>query len=1019
MIHPDGTQETFEYYLDGSLKKKISQQGSETHFQRDVFSRVTKEVYYDHKGQLIGEKSFTYSPFRLVSETAMDGYTTNYTYDGAGRQIKIVKGERYKLEITYDASGQVESKKEWYGDSQDEYVLGIIERDDRREVIAMAVQDASGQVLRQHEIPDVKENEDYVFEDELFYNSLGQHVLKRTEVNKKGESTTTTFDALNRPVVIERKNSLGAPLTLKEIRYDLSGNKEREIHHILVNGAESGTYEIHWTWGPDNRLESVTEGWGTPLARTTSYHYNSEGLLDQTIKPDNVAIFFEYDSKGAITRLTSSDATVDFMYSYDDRGRVAVIVDNITGAATSRSYDQSGKMTAETLANGMTLEYGYDLLGRLRKLILPDQSGIQWDYNAAFLTSISRLSESGKKLYSHRCTDYDLKGRLQESEMIRNLGSLQYDYHDKQIAGIHSPYWNQWLEYDQSGRLASMITEDPFGSLSSFFEYDDLDQITSESGLDDHAFSYDSIGNLASIDGLDCAVDSLNQLTSTGSHLMNYDKNGQLIECWENGQHYFFTYDALGRLLSVKKEKEHLLAFTYDAFGRRMSKTVSHYRSKDDTYQIETSETYLWEGENEIGAVNAIGETTQLRVLGHGLGAEVGAAVAIEIGQKLYAPVHDHRGNVSCLIDAEKGIAVEWYHYSAFGACTPFSMQYKPVDNPWRFSSKRIDNEANLVYFGKRYYMPGIGRWISKDPLGTPESINRYTFSLNQPMARIDPYGLFSFGNLWENITGFIGEACHYANLTLTSLKNKLSFEDYIRPTVTSFGELVLGKTLLQMTGFYQDYSESGVHGKGELNDKVRITLVNGILNARCDYRLSLDIISNSHGGVNIHYLFDATNGWTNDLLRAALSRLGYISPISYQLAEMWRQMIDEMGGIGDGGLIIHYAHSIGATHTKNALSLLSPEERSMIRVYTFGSPTMISDPNLESVKNFISYRDGVAMLDPIGFIAGLFGLSDNVAMVGSPWGIPFIEHTLNGGAYYDIIRILGVHFLKHYVGAS
>lgn len=1017
VIHPDGTQESFEYYLDGSLKKRTSQQGAETYYQRDIFSRVTKESHYDQYGELIGEKTFVYSPFRLLSETSMDGCETAYSYDGAGRQVKIVKGDLYRLEIAYDAAGQIESKKEWYGEQQDEYVLGVIERDERNEVISMAVHDSKGKVLRQQEIPVKKDSRAYFFEDERDYNELGQLVLKRTEVNERGDATCTIFDALSRPILIERRNAIGTLLTMKEIRYDLCGNKEAEIHHIIENGQKRNTYTIQWVWGPDNRLESVTEGWGTPLARTTSYHYNTEGLLDLTVKPDNVSLAIDYDNKGTVTRLYSSDGTIDYTYAYDEAGRVIEVNDNLSGAVSKRGYDSYGRMEKEVLANGTTLSYDYDLLGRMRKLTLPDQTAIGWEYNAAYLTAVTRLSKQGKELYCHRFESYDLQGRLQQANMIKDLGAVHYDYKDTHIASISSSYWGQKIEYDDQGRISTLCTDDPIGSLKNLYSYDDLDQILSETGLEDHTFTYDSIGNLSSMDGLECSVDAINQLTDTGSHSMKYDKNGQMIECWNSGKHYYFDYDALGRLLAVKIENEHLLSFTYDPFGRRMTKTVARYLSKDSAYKPEAFESYLWQGENEIGAVNSKGETTQLRVLGFGLGAEVGAAVAFEIEQNLYAPIHDHRGNVCCLVDTDSRTPVQWYHYSAFGSCLPFSLQYKPVENPWQFSSKRIDKETGLIYFGKRYYMPGVARWISKDPLGTPESINRYAYSLNQPMTRIDPFGLFSFGDLWNSVSEFLGNAYHYANLTLMSLKNHLSFEDYIRPSVTHIGELIIGQTILQLAGYYKDHSESGVHGKGELNDKVRITLVNGILNARCNYKLSLDFISNSHGGVNIHYLFDATNGWTNDLLRAFLSRMGYISPISYQLAEMWRELIDEMGGIGEGGLIIHYAHSIGAAHTKNALSLLSPEERAMIRVYTFGSPTMISDPSLESVTNFISYRDGVSMLDPLGFFAGLFGLSDSIAMVGTPWGIPFIEHTLNGGSYLDMIKILGVHFMKHYVG--
>ncbi len=403
-------------------------------------------------------------------------------------------------------------------------------------------------------------------------------------MNAKGEAVITIFDALNRPVSIAKKNGLGTLLTLKEIRYDLSGNKEREIHHILIDEQETSAYIINWTWGPSNRLESVTEGYGTSLARMTTYRYNKEGLLETTIKPDNVSLHFEYNSSGAVERLTSSDQSIDYTYLYDDMGRVTEVQNNILQTSSIRLYDQSGQMISETLANGLTLDYEYDLLGRVREVTLPDHSGVCRNYNAAFLTSISRTSAKGEVVYTHNCTDFDLNGRLQESEMICGLGTIQYSYQDNHISSIRSPYWKQWTEFDGDQHLVSLTTEDPIGEVHSFFEYNDLDQIIEEVGLDQHCFTYDSIGNLASIDGNDCSVDSLNQLLNTGSRDMHYDKNGQMTECWEEGIHFLFNYDALGRLLTVTKENDSRLSFTYDPFGRRLSKTYAKYSAKNKSY---------------------------------------------------------------------------------------------------------------------------------------------------------------------------------------------------------------------------------------------------------------------------------------------------------------------------------------------------------------------------------------------------------------------------------------------------
>ncbi len=43
--------------------------------------------------------------------------------------------------------------------------------------------------------------------------------------------------------------------------------------------------------------------------------------------------------------------------------------------------------------------------------------------------------------------------------------------------------------------------------------------------------------------------------------------------------------------------------------------------------------------------------------------------------------------------------------------------------------------ETGLVYFGKRYYDPSIGRWISSDPAGAIDGPNLYAFVHNNPFS--------------------------------------------------------------------------------------------------------------------------------------------------------------------------------------------------------------------------------------------------------------------------------------------
>src|SRR5262249_32093317 len=158
---------------------------------------------------------------------------------------------------------------------------------------------------------------------------------------------------------------------------------------------------------------------------------------------------------------------------------------------------------------------------------------------------------------------------------------------------------------------------------------------------------------------------------------------------------------SLDRLITIQEGNQRI-DYTYDPFHRRISKTLNG----KTTY-------YLWDGNDEIGSADG-----ELRILGEGLGAEIGAAVLLELNSKTYIPIHDHRACLSTLIDPSTKNPAETYRYTAFG-------EQLTHDNlsPWRFSSKRVD-ETGLVFFGRRYYHPTLGRWITQDPEGFDDGPN-------------------------------------------------------------------------------------------------------------------------------------------------------------------------------------------------------------------------------------------------------------------------------------------------------
>ena len=73
------------------------------------------------------------------------------------------------------------------------------------------------------------------------------------------------------------------------------------------------------------------------------------------------------------------------------------------------------------------------------------------------------------------------------------------------------------------------------------------------------------------------------------------------------------------------------------------------------------------------------------------------------------------------------------------------------------FTGKERDTESGNDYFGARYYGSSMGRFMSPDPSGlmyadptNPQSLNLYSYVLNNPLKYLDPDGLSCY---WDDGT--------------------------------------------------------------------------------------------------------------------------------------------------------------------------------------------------------------------------------------------------------------------------
>lgn len=100
----------------------------------------------------------------------------------------------------------------------------------------------------------------------------------------------------------------------------------------------------------------------------------------------------------------------------------------------------------------------------------------------------------------------------------------------------------------------------------------------------------------------------------------------------------------------------------------------------------------------------------------------------------------DHLTGTSVMSDSS-GSLVSSITYTPFGLTRSGS-----VPSDIKFTGQRLD-ETGLYYYGERYYDPMIGRFISADTAGqhltNPQTLNRYSYVVNNPLRYTDPSGLF------------------------------------------------------------------------------------------------------------------------------------------------------------------------------------------------------------------------------------------------------------------------------------
>ena len=150
-----------------------------------------------------------------------------------------------------------------------------------------------------------------------FSNSLGQHVLYQEVTDPLGNQTHVEHDALGRNSCLIRKNAFGKVTQKQESRYDANGNCCALIDTVISPDALDHQVITQMQYDSSNRLIACYEAVNTPEQKQTKITYNNVGQKFELIKADGTRIAHAYDAFGRLAALTSSDGTINYVYTYD------------------------------------------------------------------------------------------------------------------------------------------------------------------------------------------------------------------------------------------------------------------------------------------------------------------------------------------------------------------------------------------------------------------------------------------------------------------------------------------------------------------------------------------------------------------------------------------------------------------------------------------------------------------------------------------------------------------------------
>jgi len=480
-----------------------------------------------------------------------------------------------------------------------------------------------------------------------------------------------------------------------------------------------------------NRRERKNVSSLTDSAVTTVNRESTTYITSGTGKGQVNTVIYRSGESGAVLHKK--------VISYDGYGRVDISSTTINGNvyAEQTTYDQYSRVFQQFDASG-------------------DDRGLRYSYSNGYVSKLKEAREGASGTVYQDIQAMDARGNV----TVMQLGN-----------GV-----DVTASYElNSGRLLKLSAFDAMGVELQDVDYlfdvlGNLKQRHDKSGGSNlrETFSYDALSRLKSV-GL-----SVSGAASTQTLSLNYDSSGNITYKSDVGTYLYngsqphavaragnttYGYDANGNQTTGDGR-----TITYTVFDKPNVITKgtnraefaygignSRYQRKDyEGGVLQKSTLYLGSTER----ITENGSTFYKRYLG---GVAIATYYPSTNVQQLSYLLKDHIGSIHSVL-SDAGLITATMHFSAFGQRqasnwkTPLtSFLYEPLNDITTrgFTGHEQVDSVGIVHMNGRIYDPRLGRFLQADPVvqapKNSQSLNRYSYVLNNPLSYTDPSGYFSF----------------------------------------------------------------------------------------------------------------------------------------------------------------------------------------------------------------------------------------------------------------------------------